>query len=179
MARPTIYTEEIGNLILARFAGGETILQICEDEDFPHRASVYRWIASDKAEFAAFQKEYLIASKAHALALADEVLEISDDTSNDTITKTSKNGDSEYDVANNEWISRSRLRVETRFKLMAKRAPAMFGEALQLGGMDGGAIKIEDETGRDTARRIALVLALGLANANAASPPALEHNDAA
>lgn len=180
MVRPTIYTEELGKAILDRFAGGDTILQICESEEMPHRASVYRWIASDKQQYAAFQAEYKIAEKAHALALADEVIEISDDTSNDTITKTTKGGD-DYEAPNNEWISRSRLRVETRFKLMAKRAPSMFGEALQLGGPGGGPIQITDPNGRDTARRIALVLALGLANANAAASaaPMLEHDDAA
>lgn len=173
MARPTIHTAELGRAILDRFAGGETILQICEDESMPHRASVYRWIASDKSEFAEFQAEYRIAEKAHALALADEVLEIADDSGNDTITKTSKNGENEYDVANNEWISRSRLKVETRFKLMAKRAPAMFGEAMQLSGPGGAPIQVTDPNGRDVARRIALVLAMGLAGQQQA--PLLEH----
>lgn len=182
MVRPTIYTAELGREILDRFSGGETILQICESEEMPHRASVYRWIASDKSEFAEFQAEYQLAAKAHALALADEVLEISDDTGNDTITKTSKSGES-YDAVNNEWIARARLRVDTRFKLMAKRAPALFGEAMQLSGPGGAPIQITDPNGRDVARRIALALALGLANANAqdaaASAPMLEHEDAA
>lgn len=175
MARPTDYTVELGQRILIEFAGGKTILQICEAEDMPHRSTVYRWIASDKSELAEFKAEYLIASKAHALALADETLEIADDTSNDTITKTSKNGESEYEVANSEWITRSRLRVETRFKLMAKRAPDLFGEQLQLGGMGGGPIQITDPNNRDTARRIALIMAMGLVNAKKAEPPVLEH----
>jgi hypothetical protein len=53
----------------------------------------------------------------------------------------------------------------------------MFGEALQLGGIGGGPIEINDNNGRDTARRVALVLAMGLANAS--EPPTLEHDDAA
>jgi len=174
MVRPTIYTEALGSAILEKFAGGATILQICESEDMPHRASVYRWIASDKSEYAGFQAEYRIAEKAHALALADETLEISDDTSNDTITKTTKGGD-DYEAPNNEWITRSRLRVETRFKLMAKRAPSMFGEAMQLSGPGGAPIQITDPNGRDVARRVALVLAMGLVNAQQSEAPMLEH----
>lgn len=178
MARPTIYTEEIGRQILERFAGGDTILQICTSEDMPHRASVYRWIASDKEEFAAFRAEYIIASKAHALALADETLEIADDSADDTSIRKSKSGE-EYEVANTEYIARARLRVETRFKLMAKRAPDLFGEQLQLGGMGGGPIQITDPNNRDTARRIALIMAMGLVNAKKNEPPVLEHDDAA
>jgi hypothetical protein len=179
MARPTDYTEELGRQILTEFAGGKTILQLCASEDMPHRSTVYRWIASDKAELAGFKAEYVIASKAHALALADETLEIADDTSNDTITKTSNNGEHEYEVANTEYIARSRLRVETRFKLMAKRAPELFGEQLQLGGVGGGPIQITDPNNRDTARRIAMIMAMGLMNAKKNEPPMLEHDDAA
>lgn len=163
VGRPPEYTKEIGAEILRRFAGGETILQICADEAMPHRSTVYRWIAGDKPEHAEFRREYAPASIAHALALADETLEIADDTANDTITKTSNNGEHEYEVANTEYIARSRLRVETRLKLMAKRAPAMFGETMQLAGPGGGAIEITDTNQRDAARRIALVLAMGLA----------------
>jgi len=174
MVRPTIYTEALGKAILERFAGGDTILQICESEDMPHRASVYRWIASDKSEFAEFQAEYRIAEKAHALALADETLEISDDNEHDTTIRKSKSGE-EYEVANTEYIARARLRVETRFKLMAKRAPSMFGEAMQLSGPGGAPIQITDPNGRDVARRVALVLAMGLANAQRSEAPMLEH----
>ena len=90
MVRPTIFTEELANEIISRFAGGETVLQICADERTPHRSTVYQWLASEEPAFAAFQKSWRVAQKAHAMALADETLEIADDTSNDTIIKTSK-----------------------------------------------------------------------------------------
>jgi len=160
--RPHSYTPEIGNELLRRFASGETIKHICEDDSMPSRSTIYEWIADkDREDLREFHKRYEIAKKAHALALADDVIDIADDTSNDTIVKTSRGGD-EYEVPNNEWIARSRLRVETRLKLMGKRAPDLFGEQLQIGGNGGGPIEINDVTDRNILRRIAFALAMGL-----------------
>jgi len=65
-------------------------------------------------------------------AMAEEILEIADETSNDTIIV--KRGDSEHEVANNEWITRSRLRVDTRRWLMSKFAPKKYGDTQTLKG---------------------------------------------
>lgn len=174
MARPTLCTPEISGELLRRFAAGETIKAICEDEHMPHRSSVYYWIAAEGEEFAEFQKAYGPAQVAHALALADDCLDIADNTDHDTRTISRSDG-SEYDVANTEYIQRSKLRVETRMKLMAKRAPALFGESLQLGGMGGGAIKTEEVGERDLGRRLAFTLVKGLLGAKQAKQ--IEHVD--
>lgn len=58
--------------------------------------------------------------------LAEDCLEIADHTANDTIEGRSG------PTANKEWIARSKLRVETRLKLLAKWHPKKYGEKLEI-----------------------------------------------
>lgn len=56
-------------------------------------------------------------------AIAADCLAIADETGSDT--KYGKNGEA---IPDSEWISRSRLRVETRLKLLAKWDPRRYGD---------------------------------------------------
>ena len=64
-------------------------------------------------------------------AMSDEILAIADDSTNDAMTITRRDG-SESEVADNEWINRSRLRVDTRKWLMSKLAPKKYGDKQQV-----------------------------------------------
>lgn len=134
----------------------------------PSRGGVYFWLSdtSDNrtAEFANWQATMAIARTAHAYALADDCVDIADDISNDTIIREARDG-AEREMANTEWIARSKLRVDTRLKLVEKLAPEQFGNALALTGANGGAIVIE-QSPKEAARRIAFALALGARAAN-------------
>lgn len=55
-------------------------------------------------------------------AMAEEILEISDNTENDR---------TELGLVNHENINRSRLKVDTRKWLMSKLAPKRYGEKVQ------------------------------------------------
>jgi hypothetical protein len=88
----------------------------------PAWRTVYDWMASN-AGFA--------ARIAHARALgydaiAEECLEIADDTSCDT--RVIGHDESEREAADTEWIGRSKLRIETRLKLLAKWDPKRYGD---------------------------------------------------
>jgi hypothetical protein len=64
---------------------------------------------------------------------AEEILEISDDSSGDYIEK--QNGDgTTYKAFDAEHVQRSRLRVDSRKWLMAKLAPKKYGDKVQVGG---------------------------------------------
>jgi hypothetical protein len=70
-----------------------------------------------KADFAGAREEGYDQIAADCLAIADE-------TTFDTIV--GENGDR----ANTEWISRSKLRIETRLKLLAKWDPKRYGDKI-------------------------------------------------
>lgn len=58
--------------------------------------------------------------------IAVDCLEIADETGKDTVTT------SRGEFANKEWMARSKLRVETRLKLLAKWHPKKYGEKLEI-----------------------------------------------
>ena len=68
-------------------------------------------------------------------AFEDELNEIADDGRNDWMTVTRRDG-SEIEVANNEVLQRSRLRVDTRKWIMSKILPKRYGDKLAVGGAD-------------------------------------------
>ncbi len=62
--------------------------------------------------------------------MADEILDIADDGTNDWMTV--KMGGKDVDIPNNEVLQRSKLRVDTRKFLMAKMKPKKYGEKLDV-----------------------------------------------
>ena len=60
--------------------------------------------------------------------MADEMLEIADDGSNDWMLR--KDGDKEFYVLNGEHVQRSRLRLDTRKWLLSKALPKVYGDKL-------------------------------------------------
>lgn len=157
--RPTIYSDELAERILKRLAGGETLMRICEDDDLPTRGTFHLWVATDAPEHNGIKSRYLIARAAGVLDFADEIIAISDDSELDTKT-VGKEGE-EREVQNTEWISRSKLRVDSRKFLMMKFMPDVFGDRLNVGGVKDAPIETKDVTdakSSDTLRRIAFLM---------------------
>lgn len=126
IGRPSKFTQEIADEICNRLSQGEPLAQICRDEHMPSVATVGNWKAADEVLSSAIAR----AREEGFDAIALQCLEIADETSRDTvITDTGER-------ANSEWISRSKLRVETRLKLLAKWDPKRYGERLAIGGAD-------------------------------------------
>lgn len=126
MGATSTYTEEKAEEICERLGEGIPLREICRREDMPAWRTVYRWIEAN-TDFA--------ARIAHARtrgfdAIAEQCLQIADDTSDDTVWVGP--ADSPREAANTEWISRSKLRVETRLKLLAKWDPKRYGDKLDV-----------------------------------------------
>lgn len=122
--RPTTYTDEIADEICNRLIAGESLNKICFNEHIPSKATVYNWLDNPKRK--EFLDKYSRARERQAENFVDECADIADFTEQDTITKQTKDGD-EYEVPDYEWISRSKLRVDTRLKLAAILAPKKYG----------------------------------------------------
>lgn len=127
--RPTTYTEEAATEICDRLARGEPLAVICRDDHMPARSTVYDWSDAD----AAFSRRIARAREDGFDEIAIECLAIADETSNDSKVVGSEAGPGHL-VPNTEWISRSKLRVETRLKLLAKWDPKRYGDKLAIGG---------------------------------------------
>lgn len=125
MARPTDYTPELAAVICGRLAEGESLRSICADEGMPGKSTVFRWLASeDRKEF---RDQYARAREVQAEVLADEIIEIADESEGDFIGKTLESGET-IEVVNHENIARSRLRVDARKWFASKVAPKRYGD---------------------------------------------------
>ncbi len=137
MGRPSDYSQEVVAAICERLADGESLRAICASDDMPGKSTVFQWLAAHKE----FADQYARARETQADALFDEILSIADDVSRDTIA--GKNGES---IANNEWISRSRLRVDARKWMAGKLRPKVYGDKVQteLTGPEGGPVQFAE-----------------------------------
>ncbi len=83
MARPSKYNQSLGEEILSRYSNGETLTQICKDDNMPKRNTVYRW----RSDYPKFGEAYLLAQEQHVDALVDEVGHIVDTEQNPQLAK--------------------------------------------------------------------------------------------
>ncbi len=86
------------------------------------KSTIFMWIAADPV----FAEQYRQAKAAQAEVYADEILGIADDGSNDWEERVGRMG-TPYRALNTEAVLRSRLRVDTRFRLMEKMAVRRYG----------------------------------------------------
>lgn len=90
----------------------------------PTASAVTQWCAKDED----FSTRYARARGEGLEVLADEIIEIADDSSADTIE--TEDGPKQ----NTEFINRSRLRVDTRKWLLSKLRPDKYGDRTVLAG---------------------------------------------
>ena len=151
--RPTGYTAELAEAICERLANGESLRAICRDATMPAESTVRGWARYDRE---GFSTQYARARDIGLDAMADELLAIADDGSNDTY----KTDDGKV-IVDHDHIQRSRLRVDTRKWILSKMAPKRYGDRqhLEMAGTDGEPIKVELSR-RELGRRLAYVLRL-------------------
>ena len=83
----------------------------------------YKLLNESKAN----RERYARACEARAETIFEDILDISDDSSNDTFTD--ENG---VERTNNEVIARSRLRVDARKWMLSKLQPKKYGDKLEV-----------------------------------------------
>lgn len=143
MGRPSSYTPEIAEEICERLAGGESLYRICHDEHMPSESTVRAWAIDDRDGFSA---KYTRARDLGLDHVAEEVMAIADDASDDWETRVREDG-SEYLALNSDHVNRSKLRFEARRWYLSKLAPKKYGDRQQLehSGPGGEPLKITVE----------------------------------
>lgn len=125
---PFIYSpeqrEEAKRKVIDGLRRGRPLTVICADEGMPSDDTIRDWGAED----AEFGRDIARARETGFDVIALEALAIADETAFDT--KEGKDGALQ---PNSEWITRSRLRVDTRLKLLAKWDPKRYGDRTLIG----------------------------------------------
>jgi hypothetical protein len=124
--RPSKYSQELADRICAKLMEGMSLRAICKEDDMPSIGTVCVWLASGDESFSGFQEQYARARQVQAELLADEIIDIADDSSRDTEETDMGN------VTNYENIQRSKLRIDTRKWIASKLLPKKYGDKLDL-----------------------------------------------
>jgi hypothetical protein len=133
--RPTDYTPELGAEICSRLSEGATLRAVCKADDMPAESTVRKWAMQDRDGFRA---QYAGAREIGYQSMADELIEIADESAGDTISDP-ETGSPRMDA---EFVARSRLKVDTRKWLLSKALPKVYGDKVALTGADDGPLQV-------------------------------------
>ncbi|MCX8566847.1 MAG: hypothetical protein ON057_001574 [Glomeribacter sp. 1016415] len=122
MARTSKYTIALATKICERLMVGQSLRSICAQKGMPDQGTVYRWL--EKSE--PFRKQYTHAREVQADTLADEILDIADDSTQDM--QVDEQG---HERVRHEAVQRSKLRVDARKWLAGQLAPKKYGDRIQ------------------------------------------------
>lgn len=135
------YNQEMADKICECLADGMTLRETCRQEGFPPESTVRRWVLDNREGFAA---QYTRAREIGYHSMADELLEVADNGSNDWMLRLSDDDyGKELYVLNGEHVQRSRLRLDTRKWLLSKALPKVYGEKLALSGDEENPVKVD------------------------------------
>ncbi|SFU75292.1 hypothetical protein [Nitrosospira multiformis] len=115
---PSRKTPELIERILAGIADGKSTRAVCNEVGIGQR-TVWDWLAADRE----FSQQYARAKIFCADCLADEIIEIADDSSQDTYIDSKGQR-----VINHKAIAQAKLRIDARKWLVAKLAPKKYGK---------------------------------------------------
>src|SRR6185437_5346150 len=104
MGRPSTYKPEIGTKICEAIISGLSVREICKEEGMPVCSTVFYWLAQPNHPFS---EQYTRARAIQAEMMADEILDIADDGTNDFVAREIKKGT--VVLCDQENINRSRL----------------------------------------------------------------------
>lgn len=135
IGRPSIRTDALCDSIIEQVSSGVPLAEICRQEGYPSTVTFYDWMRGDPDLSSRFAR----AREAGYDQIAVDALKIADFSGNDT-TETEDG----REVTNHEAIQRSKLRVETRLKLLAKWDPKRYGERTEI--QHGGVVAVVDPT---------------------------------
>lgn len=167
--RRSRYTAPLGKAICKMLAGGLTLRQVGSRRLMPPESTIRSWALNLQHPFAA---QYTRARELGYHGMADEIVDIADDGTNDWMER--KQGDDTITVVDHEHISRSKLRIDTRKWLLSKALPKVYGDksTVEHTGKDGGPIETKETSELETARKVAFMLGRAIGRQEKASDDA-------
>jgi hypothetical protein len=126
--RPSSYTKAIADEICERLAHGESLNSICKSDHMPSKPTVLRWVIDNVQ---GFHDPYARAREVQLDGVADEILDLTDDSRNDWMQREGKDGEVQV-VLDREHLDRTKLRVDTRKWLLTKLKPHRYGDKVDL-----------------------------------------------
>jgi hypothetical protein len=119
IGRPSEYCADRAAEICGRMAEGESLKSICRDDRMPDIKTVYRWMMAN----AEFRHQYACAREDQADTMADEIIDIADEKTEDANSR--------------------RVRIDARKWVAAKLKPKKYGDKVEttVQGPGGGPVE--------------------------------------
>ena len=133
---PILYTLEKSERICKLLAGGWPLTQICRLPEMPTYPTIMNWLWDESDFKENFLYRYKLARDQQADYMADEIVDICDNSRNDYMERERKDG-TKGQVMRPENVQRSRLRVDARKWMAAKLKPKKYGDSMSLTGKGG------------------------------------------
>lgn len=107
MARPTLYTQELGDYICGEIMSGKPLVRILAQDNMPEPATIYRWFRIHPE----FCDNYARAKEDQADYFAEDIVQIADMAKPDTVQV-------------------DKLKVDTRKWVASKFKPKKYGDKI-------------------------------------------------
>ncbi|HBD7397091.1 hypothetical protein [Legionella longbeachae] len=126
VGRPTKYNDKLAKEICDKIASSSKgTKKLCaEHPHWPSQDTLFTWLKA----YPEFSEQYALAKVSQIELLVDEILEISDDASQDQYVN-----EQGVLVSNPQAIYRARLKVDTRKWLASKLVPKVYGNKIDIG----------------------------------------------
>lgn len=141
MTFKTTYTPELADAICEKVETGTPLSRVCKMEGFPTAATVYRWLR----EYPEFLDKYSVSKRVQLEMLAEEMLELADDDSEDR--------------GNSTRVNRARVQIDTRKFILERLLPEKFGNKMrnEISGPNGGPVASVEIDKEQLARYVAFL----------------------
>jgi hypothetical protein len=113
-------TPELFELIISDISNGKSLFKACEANGIVTK-TFYEWINKDEQK----SNDYTRAINERADRIFEEILDIADDSSKDTLI--TENGI----TIDNEFVQRSKVRIDARKWMLGKMQPKKFGDKVE------------------------------------------------
>ena len=141
VGKPTKYSAEIVDRICSLIATTtKSMNTICKEVGIDYTTH-QKWLREKED----YSLNYVRAKEDQADLLAEQILEIADDSVQDT--KTINKFGQEIEVENTEWVNRSKIRIDARKWIASKLKPKKYGDSMKLSGDKENPVIIEQITG--------------------------------
>ena len=140
MGRPTIFSQQLADTICSRIAEGESLREICKDDDMPERVTIYRWLQADPD----FCNHYTRAREDQADTLADEIMAIADETP-DLNPILDKHGALIEIQLHSAYLQWQKQRIDARKWTAMKLKPKKYGDRQILAGDSEAPLEVQND----------------------------------
>ncbi len=154
MKPSVLFTQDLADHICARIANGESLSAICDEDGMPTPGQIVYW----RRQRPEFELQYEAARVMQAETLFDQLLLIADDGRNDYMEKIARDGET-FISLDREHINRSKIRIETRLKMIERMNPAKYGERMEVDHKSSdGSMSPANMTDEERAAKILAIL---------------------